>query len=268
VSVGRLLRNPILVREIDHRMRDNRTYFIPTVYVFVLGIVTLAVYLVTTSSGSDGYNPVQGWVIGKAIFHAIAFTQMGLIILLVPSVSAGAVTGERDKGTLQLLLVTPLPRGRIAAGKFLASVLYVLLLVSTSIPFAGLSFSFGGTDLALLAVTVACLLSTALSLAAMGLMVSTVMRRTVPAVLLAYGLAAALLVGPGVAEIALHIAFTDFDSIVFVYLNPFTPLVLHLYDLPELAARSIYWWITPAAQAALGLLCLAVAWSRLRAMRE
>ena len=267
MSVMDRLRNPILIREIDHRMRDNRTYFIPMVYILILGMVALAAYLVIVQTGSD-YNPVEGWVIGKAIFHLIAFTQMALIILLVPSVSAAAITGERDRGTLALLLVTPLPRGSIVAGKFLAPLLYVLLLISTSIPFAALSFGFGGTDLRLLAQAYACIVVTALFLSSMGLAVSTLMRRSVPALLLAYGLVAALIVGSGVAEIALHIYDQDLETIIFVYLNPFTPLVLNLYDSIDLTRHFLYWWITPLAELAMGLLLLLVAALRIRSMRE
>jgi ABC-type transport system involved in multi-copper enzyme maturation permease subunit len=262
------LSNPILSREVDHRMRDNRTYFIPMVYILVLGFVTLGAYLVMVEIGDTPYQVFEGWITGKVIFHLIAFTQMTLILLLVPSVSAGAITSERDKGTLPLLLVTPLARGKISAGKLVAPVLYVLLLVSTSIPFAALSFGFGGTDLKLLGWTYGCLVMTALFTASMGLLISTVMRRTVPAVLLAYGLVAALVVGSGVAELALHIFWQDLETIWFAYLNPYTPLILHIYtEMDEMPGR-IYWWITPLVQFWLGAFCLAIAAVRIHSMRD
>ncbi len=261
-------RNPILIREIDHRMRDNRTYFIPMVYILVLGLVVLAAYLINVQTADPVYRPAEGWVIGKTILHLIAFTQMGLIILLVPSVSAGAITGERDRGTLSMLLVTPMPRRRIVAGKLLAPVLYVMLLVSTSIPFAALSFGFGGTDLKLLSISYLSIVITALFLASLGLAVSTIMKRTVPAMLLAYGLVAVLLVGSGVAELILHIFLPEFESIIFIYLNPFTPLVLNAIDQPELADHFVFWWITPGVQLLFGMICTLVAAVRIHSMRE
>ena len=264
-----IFRNPILTREIDHRMRDARTYWIATVYIFILGVVTLVTYL-TAVRTPDASIPVEGWVVGKMIFHVIAIAQMALIILLVPSVSAEAITGERDRGTLAMLLVTPMPRRRIAEGKLLASVLYVLFLMSTSIPFAALSFGFGGTDLRLLGITYGCIMVTVFFLASLGLAVSTLMRRTVPAMLLAYGLVAALIVGSGAAELALHAFSSYFDGIVFVYLNPFTPLVLNAMDMPsaEIADKYLYWWITPLLLLFLSLVLTAVAGRRIRSMRE
>jgi ABC-type transport system involved in multi-copper enzyme maturation permease subunit len=263
--------DPILSREGTHRMRDNRTFFVPMIYLSVLALVTVGVYL--TMTWTAGIAPqamtVQGWEIGKGIFHAVAFVQMALVTLLVPSVSASAITAERDKGTLVPLLVTPLPRCHITLGKLIAPILYVLLLISTSIPFAALSFGFGGTDLRLLAVTYGCLVTTVLFFAALGLMISTLMRRTVPAVLLAYGLVAVVVIGTGIADMIVNVVLIDRAvPIVFLYLNPFTPLVLHIEEqLAEMPDAPI-WWITPLLQLALACLFTLIAALRIRAMRE
>lgn len=263
------LGNPILAREIDHRMRDNRTYFVPLIYLSVLALVTVGVYLTMTWTRGLAPPPtIQGWEIGMAIFHAVAFVQMALVVLLVPSVSASAITAERDKGTLVPLLVTPLPRRALVVGKLVAPVLYILLLLSTSIPFAALSFGFGGTDLRLLAVTYACLLTTVLFLAALGLMVSTLLRRTVPAVLLAYGLVAGIVIGSGIADLILNLLLEDRGGICFLYLNPFTPLFINLEDRLLTAPDAPVWWITPVVQATLGALCTAVAALRIRGLRD
>jgi ABC-2 type transport system permease protein len=263
-----LWRNPILSREIDHRMRDNRTYFVPVVYISVLGLVTLGIYLAMGGMADVGpSNFIQGWEIGQFIFKAVTFTQMGLILMLVPSVAAGAITSERDKGTLVPLLVTPMKRGRITIGKLVAPVLYVLLLLSTSLPFAALSFGFGGTDMKMLAIAYGCMVSTTLYVASLGLLVSTVMKRTVPAVLLAYGLVAAIVIGSIIAEVIVHIAFEDLDSIIFLYLNPFAPLVF-ADDGTLVNEVNAHWWITPAIQVVLGGLFLSIAHLRIRNMRS
>lgn len=264
-----LFSNPILAREVNHRMRDNRTYFVPVIYLSILGLATAGIYLVSTWDPVGVGRGAQGWEIGKIIFHTIAFIQMGLVVLLVPSVSASAVTGERDKGTLVPLLVTPMPRSRITVGKLLAPILYILLLISTSIPFAALSFGFGGTDMGLLLTTYGCLVATALFLASMGLMVSTLMRRTVPAVLVAYGLGAAVVIGTPIADLIYNTVLREPQGgILFLHLNPFTPLVLgveeRLIDNPDVPA----WWITPLLQLGLAVLFSLVARARIGSMRD
>ena len=267
-----LLRNPILSREVTHRMRDNRTFFVPMIYLSVLALVTVGVYLTMTWTAevAPGVTTVQGWEIGVAIFHAVAFVQMALVTLLVPSVSASAITAERDKGTLVPLLVTPLPRGHLTVGKLIAPILYVLLLLSTSIPFAALSFGFGGTDLRLLAVTYGCLVAAVLFFAGLGLMISTLMRRTVPAVLLAYGLVAVVVIGTGIADMIVNLLLMDqLDTpIVFLYLNPFTPLFLNIEESLSAMPDAPIWWITPVVQLSFATLFTLIAALRIRSMRE
>ena len=261
-------RNPILSREISHRMRDNRTYFVPVVYLAVLAIVALGVYALSAATQIGG--PVQGFRIGEAIFNAVSFVQLGLVLLLVPSVSASAITSERDRKTLAPLLVTPLPRSAVAFGKLVAPILYILLLVSTSLPFAALSFGFGGADAADLARSYGCVVAAALFVASLGLFVSTIMKRTVPAVLLAYGLVAFVVIGSLVGDLVLNAVVFDGGrgQAVFSYLNPFLPLFVSAIEEPGLREELPRVWITPALEVGLAVAFFFAALARLRSMRE
>jgi ABC-2 type transport system permease protein len=261
-------RNPILAREISHRMRDNRTYFVPVVYLVILAVVALGIYALSAATQIGA--AVQGFRIGEAIFHAVSFVQLGLVLLLVPSVSASAITSERDRKTLAPLLVTPLPRSAIALGKLVAPLLYILLLVSTSLPFAALAFGFGGADAADLARTYGCIGAAALFAASLGLFVSTIMKRTVPAVLLAYGLIALVVIGSLVGDLVLNVVVFDGGPgrVVLSYLNPFLPLVAAMIDEPGLRSEMPHLWITPALEIGLSAILFLASLARLRKMRE
>jgi ABC-2 type transport system permease protein len=261
-------RNPILQREIAHRMRDNRTYYVPVVYLAVLAIVALGVYAL--SAATQYGSAVQGFKIGEAIFNAVSFAQLGLVLLLVPSVSASAVTAERDRKTLAPLLATPLSRAAIAWGKLVAPLLYILLLVSTSLPFAALAFGFGGADAWDLARTYGCIAAAALFAASMGLFVSTIMKRTVPAVLLAYGMIALIVIGSLVGDLVLNAVVLDHERgrAVFSYLNPFLPLFVSAINEPGLGAELPAAWVTPALELALAAAFFLASLARLRSMRE
>ena len=59
---------------------------------------------------------------------APALAQVGVLLLLVmPLVSMRAISGERQAGTLQLLLAAPLSAGEIVLGKFLGALGFGLL---------------------------------------------------------------------------------------------------------------------------------------------
>jgi len=260
--------NPILSREISHRMRDNRTFFVPVVYLAVLAVVTLGVYALSNLDNLGGQT--QGWRIGESIFNAVALVQLALVLLLVPSVSASAITSERDRKTLTPLLLTPLSRSSLVLGKLIAPILYVLLLVSTSLPLAALSFGFGGATLGELAVSYGCILAAALFVASMGLFISTIMKRTVPAVLLAYGAVALLVLGSLIGDLVLNTVFLAGGEgrAVFVHLNPFLPLVVSMIEEPGLASELPAIWITPALELGLCAVLSFASYARLRTMRE
>ena len=52
-----------------------------------------------------------------------------MALLVVPAFTAGAVAGERERHTFELLYTTPLSPFSIVAGKVIASTGYLLLLL-------------------------------------------------------------------------------------------------------------------------------------------
>jgi ABC-2 type transport system permease protein len=62
----------------------------------------------------------------------VAIAVGGLLTLLA---GADAVTGERERGTLETLLLTPLPRRQAAIGKFLAAISLWLAAFAISVPY-------------------------------------------------------------------------------------------------------------------------------------
>ncbi len=82
---------------------------------------------------------------GKALFLLFA-TQIGAITILLPIIAAGAIAGERERGTYDLLFTTPLPARSIVLAKTAAPMLFVLLgLVATAPPVSAL-YLLGGVS--------------------------------------------------------------------------------------------------------------------------
>jgi len=99
---------------------------------------------------------------------------VGVLVTLV--VSADTISGERERGTLEHLLVTPVPRRAIAVGKLVAAMSLWLAAFAVSVPYVwvlGHGVSVVGRAL-LLGLVVGTLL--ALALAALGLLLSAVSR--------------------------------------------------------------------------------------------
>jgi len=91
----------------------------------------------------------------------------------------------------------------------------------------------------------------------------------VPAVLLAYGLVAVVIIGTGIADMIVNLMFVDMPvPVVFLYLNPFTPLVLNVEESLTAMPDAPIWWITPVLQLSFAALFTLIAALRIRSMRE
>jgi ABC-type transport system involved in multi-copper enzyme maturation permease subunit len=178
--------NPILFKELRSMLRERRGFLVPMIYAAVLSATVYLFFVAFSDKEPDA--------LGSTIAGEIAILQLIAIAIFAPLVGAGAIAGERERGTWLPLLASPVDRWRVAAGKASASALYVLLLLSVSVPIAALSLLFGGADLSVLAglyVTHAIL---GVTLALLGLAVSTIFQRTWTAALVAVGCALGLVV--------------------------------------------------------------------------
>jgi ABC-type transport system involved in multi-copper enzyme maturation permease subunit len=134
--------NPMIRKELRQRMRERRGWLLPSLYLLVLGaVVTFAYFVTTVERGQSG---IQGSTVGVALFLTLAYSQLALLLLLVPIFSAGSITIEKEQRTLSSLLTSLLTSGQIWWGKFVTSLLFVLLLLVTSLPVLSMAFAFGG----------------------------------------------------------------------------------------------------------------------------
>src|SRR5687767_15888999 len=74
--------------------------------------------------------------------------QLGLVALLAPIFTAGAITQEKDSQTYDSLLSTPLTNGQIVLGSLLSRLFFVIALLISGIPIFSITQIFGGVSIA------------------------------------------------------------------------------------------------------------------------
>jgi ABC-type transport system involved in multi-copper enzyme maturation permease subunit len=169
------------VKELRGRMRGRRAFVILTIYLLLLGGFAWMVELImerNTYSGLGGSSTYAGASIGQGIFAALLMLETLQVAFLAPSATAGAISLEREKQTLELLVVTPISSIAIVLGKLLSALVYVWLLIAASIPLTAVVFVYGGVapDDVLRGYIV--LIVTALGLGSFGLFCSSLVKRT------------------------------------------------------------------------------------------
>jgi ABC-2 type transport system permease protein len=188
--------NPIIVKELRSRMRGARAFAILTGMLLLLGTVSYALYRVVLATAS-GYSPSPlSPQIGQTVFTGLAFLELMMVCFVAPAVTAGAISGEREKLTYEMLLATPLRPASILWGKLVSGLSYVFLLIFAAIPMASLVFIFGGVTPRDMVKTLAILLAVAVTFGVVGIFMSTWLGRTARATVLSYLVVLALLIGP------------------------------------------------------------------------
>ncbi|OLN31180.1 ABC transporter permease [Desulfosporosinus metallidurans] len=175
--------NPVLAKELRDRVRTWRSPLLITIYILVLGgIGGLDYYLQTRYS----FGGTQALRLGLMIFGILAVVQLVLIAFLTPGMTASIISGERERQTWPLLLVTRLSPLSIVTGKLLSAISYIVLLVIVSMPIYSTVFLFGAVAMRDLLLVVLISLVTTVTIASIGLFCSALFKRTITAIVISY----------------------------------------------------------------------------------
>jgi ABC-2 type transport system permease protein len=194
-GIALALWNPIVAKEYRSRMRTWRSPVAMTVYILLLGGLGWAIFSAMSASVHSAFNQGQAASFGQGLFIYLILFQMVLLAFITPALTAGAISSERERQTIDLLFVTPIPPFSIIWGKLLASMSFVVLLLTISVPIFSLVFLFGGIELDQVVEAFLVTAVTAMTLGFVGVAFSTLFRRTLAATVAAYGAAFVLLVG-------------------------------------------------------------------------
>ena len=183
--------NPVLLKELKVKMRGWKAVFLIGGYNLVLGLLTMFIMKMTMSGNMGRVN--QSSIFATYVFMVIV--QFCLIGLIAPALTAGAISGEREKQTLDILMSTTLRPMSIITGKLFASLSHIILLVISSIPTFSVIFLYGIIGAKELAQVFIYYIITAITLGSIGIFFSTFLRKSTAANVLSYAVAIFLSVG-------------------------------------------------------------------------
>ncbi|MCB8966612.1 MAG: ABC transporter permease subunit [Chloroflexota bacterium] len=183
----RMLRdNPVTLKELRSRMRGRRAFVVLTVYLVVMSLLIALIYLAYASAANQAYGPDPRQA-GKVVFGAVIGVQVFLVTFIAPAFTAGAITGEKERQTFDLLRTTLLPANWFVIGKLLSSLSYVFLLIIAAIPLQSIAFLLGGLSVEELVISQILIVIGAITFAMYGLFCSAHLRSTLAASVTTFG---------------------------------------------------------------------------------
>ncbi len=165
---------------------DLHALLAPTTALFVSPVGwTVAALFVFLVSGFGFIAPVtasqQATMVG--VFGVI--TNF-LMVVLIPVVTMRVLAEERSRGTLELLMTSPVRDWELATGKWLAAFTFYLLLLATTLVYVAiLRYFAAGLDLGLMAATYLGLVLVGGAAVAIGVLASSLTRNQIVAFFLA-----------------------------------------------------------------------------------
>ncbi|KMY29343.1 ABC transporter permease [Lysinibacillus xylanilyticus] len=176
--------NPVFVKELKLRFRSFKSFSGLMFYLAVICIFIAGFLLITTEFTGKGFFKPE---ISFMMFAVLTILQMALILFITPSLTAGAISSEREKQTLNILLTTTQSSTQIIIGKLLSSVAFLVLMLIAGLPLYSLVFLFGGVSPSQLISIFLFYLLTVVAIGSIGVMFSTITKRTIVAMISTYG---------------------------------------------------------------------------------
>jgi ABC-type transport system involved in multi-copper enzyme maturation permease subunit len=172
-----LLIGPIFSRELVTAPRRVQHFVYRAVYGTTLFVLMWTAWLILT--GMQIVRTVQDMArFGSNLFLILALLQLALLTFLAALGSASAVSQEKDKKTILLLLMTRLSNHELVLGKLLASLLDVLVMLASAVPIFMLLTLFGGVSLGQVARVLVVTLATVLAAGSLGSTVALAREKT------------------------------------------------------------------------------------------
>ena len=138
-----MLENPVLQRELLVNLRMPRAFILLLIYqVALAAVVYLAwpkdnIRLDLTAATGSSSQLVDLFFLGQYI----------LASLMAPSFAAGAISGEKERMTYEMLLASPIKPQAIVLGKLVAALTHLAILIFASLPIVMLCLPLGGVSL-------------------------------------------------------------------------------------------------------------------------
>lgn len=186
--------NPIIVKEIRSRMRGARAFITLTILLVVMGLAMYGILQIILATSR--YSSVVSPQIGQTLFASLAFLELFMICAVTPAVTAGAISGEKEKQTYEMLMATPLSPTAVLWGKLISALSYVLLLLFAAVPMASVVFIFGGVAPRDMLKALLVLLTVAVSYGVLGMFMSALFGRTGRATVASFIAVILLMIGP------------------------------------------------------------------------
>ncbi len=227
--------NPVMVKEFRSRRFGRSQWLFRLVAVCAVASMVLA-FAAATSVTAWGVESIGGLMV---------LLQVGLVVVMTPSLASGLISGERDSGGLELLRLTPLSPLKIVRGKLLSVCWTLLLVLSATLPGYLVMIYIAPAKTLQINLVLICLGWTAIYTVAVSAAVGSLFRSTAISTLVAYVVVMAIFLVPLLVWLARDAPFGHSVVQSALLINP-SGAALSVIETPGFEGYHLLpgaWWI-------------------------
>jgi ABC-2 type transport system permease protein len=184
--------------------REMKSYFVSpiayvvlTVFLFLVGLFfsfylyTIVQVTMMQAQMGQGAQPIN---VPAVVMERLFGTTSIILLFLIPMLSMGLFSEEKKRGTIELLLTTPINNISAMIGKYLASLTFLIILFASSGIIISALFFYGQPDWKPILSGYLGLFLYGAALLALGIFISILTENQVVAIVLTFGASLALLI--------------------------------------------------------------------------
>lgn len=186
-NIGCYFGNAATMRDFRVQLRGNRAILLWAFYLLVLIGFTMIVY--TGNAGGSQTSIVNAQRTLREFYQSVMILLAVMINLISPALTAGSIVMERQRRSLDLVFSAPVTPKYYLVGKMLSSYRYVWMLLILSLPVTSACVVLGGATWSDVIAAYIILSFNALIYTAIALLLSTLSRQPVAAIVWSYSAA-------------------------------------------------------------------------------
>jgi len=244
--------NPIYKREMMVSARGFRLALVMLVFNGILALVAL-LNMYSTLVQVRLTAEIQ-YTSFLNLYLFVAVLEFVMVIFIMPALTAGSISGERERRTLELMLATKMTPAQVVLGKLMSSCSTMALMIVSSFPVIAMVFVYGGVTVQSIVMLLLCYSASALFVGSVGILCSALLNRSTISTVATY-VATAFVVGGtyGVNWLAQYMQIVHSGAYLastgqgaaagstgaLVYLLLFNPIATFLMTIQRLSGQSL-----------------------------
>lgn len=223
--------NAVYIKELNQMVRNPNLPLAIAVYLIILSSLGVAT-LTGIFSGQDNFTSLKNSFI--ILYKMVLGFEFGLLIFMMPQITAGSISSEREGRTLDMMLATTMNTYKIVLGKLLSAISKIMLYAVASLPVIGLVFVVGVIDFHSIIQFFGVLIVTSFFIGSFGILMSVLLTRSTTATIMTYAVVILVLSGTIFAVFLDDIFLGNRNTLdmfdTFLLINPITTIYVMMSD--------------------------------------